>query len=43
MFCRFKVRNADTALQAGCNDQCHRENLCGIVTSEFEDEDTCKY
>lgn len=39
---RFKVRAADTALQFGCDDSCHKKNLCAIVTSAFGDTERCE-
>lgn len=38
---RFKAREADTALQSGCDDSCHKRNLCSIVTSAFGDSERC--
>lgn len=38
---RFKVREADAALESGCSDSCHRSNLCKIVTSAFGDNVRC--
>lgn len=36
------MRNADTALQSGCDDDCLKSNLCAIVTSAFGDTERCK-
>lgn len=39
--CRFKYRHAQPMVEKDCDKQCRRENLCGIVTTEFEDDEKC--
>lgn len=35
------MREADSALTNGCDHDCHKDNLCNIVRSEFGDEGRC--
>lgn len=39
----YKVRGADTSLKAGCDDNCHKDNLCEIVTTQYDDDEKCNY
>lgn len=38
---RFKYRDAKPRIDKGCDSQCHRDNLCSIVTTEYENDGKC--
>ncbi|GLV41289.1 uncharacterized protein CBL_04813 [Carabus blaptoides fortunei] len=40
-FFRFKYREGDLYLAEGCNQACHEENMCTIVTTEFGKTKLC--
>lgn len=40
-FWAFKIKESRPRLQAGCNDDCLRSQLCAIVNNEFEDARRC--
>lgn len=37
----FKVKQADSALEKGCDHRCLRNHLCTILTSVPNEEQTC--
>ncbi|XP_071056721.1 sphingomyelin phosphodiesterase-like isoform X3 [Onthophagus taurus] len=37
----FRSRRADTALEGGCSDECHKGNICDILASSFGDTTQC--
>jgi sphingomyelin phosphodiesterase len=39
---QFKVKAGDPSLQMGCKDQCLKEHICVIATTEYGDDAKCK-
>ncbi|XP_044255456.1 sphingomyelin phosphodiesterase-like [Tribolium madens] len=40
---RFKFRNGDDGIKAGCSETCRKENLCDIAKAQFADNTQCDY
>ncbi|XP_062542368.1 sphingomyelin phosphodiesterase-like [Armigeres subalbatus] len=39
---QFKVKMGDPSLEAGCDDDCLLNHLCGVVVSEMDDDVKCE-